>query len=322
MIFAPTVKRLESSVPYLFDSVEEISANSLLRYVTVKPSMCGHNSLLVGRIGDWTWEIVSHACGINVFNAKDAEGIPTYLSFYYYHLLGDSEFYLHRSTFGDVLQVASTCFAFTSESLLSLHRLTYLDERCPAEPVTLEEFFLRPRPGCLYAMNVNRWIKRGAQGNGQLCSATPVGFRFQHLPSVPHDLSPRLSYDKARRCGHFEHPVNCPRVGNYDVPYDVDVSRDFNGVGLLYFSSFFSIVDKAVSAVWARLGRTYQDYFARRVTAERVLYLGNADAGAALSLKVTHRATKGLHAVEHLDIQIQEIDTQRLLAIADVLIQS
>lgn len=320
MMSVRTTDRLTSNVPYLFDAVEEIASNSLLRHITVKPSMCGHNGLLVGRIGDWTWETVSHACGINVFAAHDPEGIPTYLSFYYFHLFGDSRFYLHRSTFGDVLQIVSSCFSLTAESVLCLHRLAYLDTQCPADPLALEEF-LAPRPGCLYAMNVNRWIKRGAQGNRVLCSATPEGFRFQHLPGVPRGLSPRLHYDEARQRGHFAHPVDYRFVTTYEFPYSVDVSRDFNGVGLMYFSTFFSIVDKTVSAVWADLGRSYQDYFDRRVTAERVLFLGNADAGAALSLNATLRARPDRPGTEHLDIQITESATGRLLAIADVLIE-
>lgn len=315
-----TTNRLTSNTHYLFDTVEEIASNSLLRYVTVKPSMCGHNNLLVGRIGDWTWETVSYACGINAFDARDSSGDPTYLSFYYYHLFGDSGFYLHRSTFGDVLQVVSSCFSLTAESVLCLHRLSDLETQCPADPLAMEEF-LAPRPGCLYAMNVNRWIKRGGQGNRVLCSAAPKGFRTQHLRSVAPALSPRLHYDEARQRGHFAHPVGYRFVATYEFPYTVDVSRDFNGVGLMYFSTFFSIIDKTVSAIWADLGRSYQDYFDRRVMAERVLFLGNADAGAVLSLTATLRASPDRSGKEHLDVKISEPAAGRLLAIADLVIE-
>jgi len=157
----------------------------------------------------------------------------------------------------------------------------------------------------------------GQQG---LCSATPEGFHFQRLPGVPPDLSPRQHYDEARQRGHFAHPVDYRSLTTYQFSYSVDVSRDFNGVGLLYFSTFFSIVDKTVSAVWEDLGRSYQEYFDRRVTAERVLFLGNADAGALLSLNATLRARPDQSGPEHLDIQVVERATGRLLAIADVLI--
>jgi probable biosynthetic protein (TIGR04098 family) len=292
---------------FTFDTVAALSASSVVRNVTVTPSMCGPNNFLVSRIGDWTWEAVSHACRLDAFRATGREGRPAYLSFYFYELRGDRSFPLDGLGFGDRIQAVSSCFALGSESVLTVHRLMRAGQAAPV-PVTLEEYHERPAAGCLYVINVNRWIARQGDGNDSLCSAAPPAFRFEHLPTAAGHLSPRLVYDRARRDGHFADPSGLSEADRHSFSYEVDWVQDLNGVGLLYFASFFAIADRAAQAVRPRQGR--------RLLSRRMLYLGNADPGTRLDVATVRR--RGPAGTEHLDMTISEADGGRLLAIADL----
>jgi probable biosynthetic protein (TIGR04098 family) len=296
------------------DLLERVDARTLLREVTVKPGMCGHNALLVGQIGDWTWETVSRLCGMNAFQAVDAEGNPTYLSFYYYQVLGDRRFHLRSPTFGDRLQVVSTCYGFGSESVLTVHRLA--SAQLGLHPVLgAEELHRARRPGCLYVQNVNRWIRRGATGNKELYAAAPVGFRQAHLATLAPELSPRLAYDTARRLGAFAPESGSRPAGEWTLSYEVDLARDLNGVGLLCFASYFSIADGALAKVWQRLGRSGASFLERVVLDTQLCFLGNAEPGTVLTLQVRRSVGEGGEGWERFDIQIREEETQRMLAV-------
>lgn len=310
-----------SATPLLFERVEAVAGNSLRRQVMMKPSSCGPGNQLVSRIGDWTWDAVSHACHTNVFDARDGEGRPSYLSFYYYHLEGDPDFHLHRPRFGEVLLVSSTCYAFGTESVLTVHRLTMPVEPAGEDAVTAEEFHGRRRPGCLYAMTVNRWVRRGQSGNVGLCAASPVDFSSGHLPAVPAAFSPRPGYDRARRNLAFDRRPGFEERAAFTFPYDVDASRDLNGAGLLYFASFFAMADKGLLAHWAFLGRDRHAFLRRKVVGQRLLYLANADPGTRLFLHFSSSAAPFAPDEEQVGVTIRDAEAGTILAIGDLLIR-
>jgi probable biosynthetic protein (TIGR04098 family) len=297
------------------DTLERVGPRTLLRQVTIKPGMCGHNALLIGQIGDWTWETVSRLCGINAFRAVDAAGNPTYLSFFYYQIAGDRRFHLRTPTFGDRLQVVSTCYGFGAESIVTLHRLAFADRRLPPD-LSAEELHAAPRPGCLYVRNVNRWVRRGARGNTELCAAAPVGFRHAHLETLPPAYSPRLDFDIARRQGAFTAEIGFQPAGEWTMPYAVDSARDLNGVGLLCFATYFSIADSALGKVWCILGRSVGSFLDRLVVDTRLCLLGNTEPATVLTVRVRRSTAGPRHAMERFDVQIAEQQSQRMLAVA------
>jgi probable biosynthetic protein (TIGR04098 family) len=299
----------------LNDTLERVDRRTLLREVTVKPGMCGHNALLIGQIGDWTWETVSLVCGVNAFRAVDGAGKPTYLSFYFYQILGDQEFHLRTPTFGDHLQVVSTCYGFGSESIVTLHRLASVNRRLPPK-LSAEELLTARHPGCLYVQSVNRWIQRGSNGNRELYTAAPVGFRHTHLETLSPALAPRLAYDTARRQGAFASEAGFRTAGEWTMPYEVDAARDLNGVGLLCFATYFSITDSVLGKVWQLLGRNARSFLDRLVTDTRICFLGNAEPGAILTVRMQRSIGGPGDARERFDAQIIEEDSQRLLAVA------
>jgi len=297
------------------DRLERVDRHTLLREVTIKPGMCGHNALLVGQIGDWTWETVSQVCGVNAFRAVDGAGKPTYLSFYFYQILGDREFHLRTPTFGDHLQVVSTCYGFGSESIVTLHRLASIDRGLPPK-LSAEELLTARYPGCLYVQSVNRWIQRGSNGNRELYTAVPLGFRLARLETLPPALAPRLAYDTARRQGAFAPEAGFRGAGEWAMPYEVDAARDLNGVGLLCFATYFSITDSVLGKVWQLLGRSARSFLDRVVVDTRLCFLGNAEPGTSLTVRMRRSIGDPWDARERFDAQIIEEDSQRMLAVA------
>ena len=270
---------------------------SFARTEVVTPAMCGHNSLFAGRVGDWTWDAVSAACDVDAYRAHDETGVPTYLSFHYFRIRGGSALHPLLLTFGDRLDVVSRVFGLGSESLLTVHRVARDGE-------------------ALHVENVNRWISRSRPDtNRDLVRAAPAGFDHHRLPAVPPDLDPRRAYTGARRDLTFRPwAAGGPTLA---LEYPVEASRDLNGVGLLYFASYFSVVDWAVLRLWRHLGRGTADFLGRAVLDHQLLYLGNADADSVLAIEVGARRVE---EAEVVDTVIRDRDTAEVLAVSTQLV--
>jgi probable biosynthetic protein (TIGR04098 family) len=295
-----------------------LDAGTLTRTEVITPGMCGHNSLFIGQIGDWTWDTVGRLCGIDVLRARDPSGAPTYLSFYYYHLRGSLRFHLRSPSFGDRMRVTSRVFDFGSESVLTLHRIAPESADPPAR-IDPDEFFEFGDENCLYVENFNRWVTRSdARTNEALVRSSPKDFRYRHLPGLPGEYSPRHLCHRARtELTFLDLDSGGFRAGGAElhVEYEVDASRDLNGAGLLYFASYFSIVDWALLRFWRQLGRSVQSFLDRVVVDQRLCYLGNADAGCVVVAELRRWQVVGDDTREVVDVVLRERHAGRLLAV-------
>ena len=301
--------------------LEVIGDGATFRTELATPGMCGPNSLFVGRIGDWTWDAVSAACSTNVYNAHEPGGAPVYLSFYYFRVRGSAAFNPQQITFGDRLSVTSGVFRQSSESVLTLHRVSPEAGTGPVTPIDPDEFYAAADPNRLYIENFNRWNTRGRpHSNRDLVRSSPVGFEYRHLPAVPPEHSPRPVCARAREALAFEHerqPLRFPDEP-FRVRYHIEPSRDLNAVGLLYFASYFSIVDWALDRLWRRLGRGGRAFLGRSVLDQRMCYLGNADAGAPLDIALTRWPKRSDPTDEIVDAVVTDESTGRLLAVSSL----
>lgn len=303
-------------------SVRVLDRSSVGRTEIVRPAMCGHNSLLAGQIGDWTWDAVSALCGVDALQARDAGGAPTYLSFCYLRIRGSRRFHMRTPSFGDRLHAATRLFDLGSESVLALHRIARSPEGQEerADAIVAPEpgrFYARPDDGCLHVESFNRWISRsGERTNRDLVRGSPAGFRHRHLATLPEERSPRLACRRARSALTFREGDFRDLGPDVEVEYRVDPARDLNGVGLLYFATFFSIVDWALLQLWRRLGRSDQAFLRRVVVDQQLCYLGNADAGAVLVASVRRCAPAGDDSRELVDVVLRDREDERLLAVS------
>ncbi|MFI6526755.1 LnmK family bifunctional acyltransferase/decarboxylase [Streptomyces uncialis] len=271
------------------------------RVELITPAMCGPNSLFIGQLGDWTWDAVGASCGINPYTAADPEGNPVYLSFAYFRVRADSGLSAEELTFGDRLRVRSKVVSSGGDSLLTMHQVTRDGDQAARGPAPgVDGFFRYDTPGCIHVENFNRWIQRsGHDTNHGLRRATPANFRSDHLERVPDAHSPRRVWADARKASGFRTPAEPAPQAGLVLNYQVSASRDLNGVGLLYFASYFSIVDWAVLSLWRSLGRPARSFLGRRVLDRQLCFLANANADDVLDIEVTsHWDTAGTDVVD------------------------
>ncbi|MFP2957523.1 LnmK family bifunctional acyltransferase/decarboxylase [Myxococcus sp. 1LA] len=293
------------------------------RRLRITPSMCGQTSLVAGQIGDWAWDTVTRLCGTDVLTATNASGAPTYLAFYYFRIRGDAGLHPGALRFGDTLDVTSKAYNFGSESVLTVHRICKAPDGFGPEEDAFdhEELYERPRPGRLYAETFNRWITRAdGKSNEGLIKSSPVGFQYAHLPLLPEAYSPRRAYGDARARGTF-HDVDSAEyrrtVDRFPLRYAVDVIRDVNGVGLIYFASYFSVVDWAIWQLAKHQGRGEQTFLSRVVLDQQLCFLGNAALDTTFDIDVQHWARLGGEE-ELFNVRIREGAQGRDIAVATV----
>ena len=299
-----------------------IDHSSLSRQVVVSPGMCSGGSLIFGAIGDWTWEAVATACRTNVYAARTALGQPAYLSFYYYRVRGGDVVHPHGLTFGDELHVSSRVFHFGNQSVLTLHRLAPAALDLADAPLDPAEAYELPHPDCMYVETFNRWISRSRPGsNHGLAEIVPPDFAFADLPRLPNQYSPRTLVGRARHAGGFCDPVpqDFAVIGPECIfEYALDVVRDMNGVGLVYFASYFSIFDTALLRLWRSLGRSDEHFLRRRVIDQKVGYFGNADPGALFMITVRRLRSVARPEIEIADMAMRDAATDQLLAVTAI----
>ena len=304
-------------------TVERTGSASLRRQLTVQPGMCGPTQSLAACVGDWTWETVSTVCELDVFTARDAAGAPAYLSFFYFRIVSGGGLHPKQLGFGDKLVVDSQVFDAGRRSVLTVHRLRRIDgafDDGDDGPFDATELYTRPRPDCLYFENLNVWVSRGdVDSNVGLVRSAPVGFEIRNLPTLPPEYSPRALCNQARLLNAFPEPGTsgwlraCPDLS---VDYAVDLARDVNGVGLLYFASFFSIIERALSQQWRDCGRSAGSFLGRTIHDARVYFAGNADLDATLRLNLRARHDPGDPAKEKVDVLVRDLSTDRAIAFA------
>jgi probable biosynthetic protein (TIGR04098 family) len=315
----PSIRAIEP-LPLLLDG------HSLYRRVTINAARCGHNCLFLAQVADWTWTTVSATCGTDLYREKNESDMPTYLSFFYLRIIGGPTIQMHRFTFGDVIDVVTTPYNFGTESILTLHRIGRASQDGggprPVDPV---EFYERRDDDCLYVESLNRWITRSRPGNEALVKSSPKGFSTSHLPVLPDCYSPRLVYDVARRAETFHDPASPDYelvVEEYALDYTIDAARDLNGVGLVFFASFVSIVDSALLKLWKHLGRDVQSFLDRVVRDRQICYTANTEVDAKLRITFRSWRRRDDPREEIFNVVIREPARARLVLVSTLYIQS
>jgi probable biosynthetic protein (TIGR04098 family) len=301
----------------------EAEGGWLERVELVTPAMCGHNSLFIGQLGDWTWDAVGASCGIDPYTAVGSDGIRSYLSFAYFRVKASGGLCAEQLTFGDRLRIRSKVLSCGGDSVLTLHQVRRDHEARDdgagrVSACGVEEFFRYDLPECIYVENFNRWISRSTVGsNHALRRAAPVGFQVRHLDRVADAHTPRLLYAQARKTAGFRTSGEPAPQARLALSYRVEASRDLNGAGLLYFASYFSIVDWAVLRMWRSLGRPASRFLRRRVLDRQLCFVANADADDVLDVEVTtYREAGGVDVVDatlrHQDGALLAVARQRI----------
>ena len=158
----------------------------------------------------------------------------------------------------------------------------------------------------------------GSTAIRDLVKSSPVDFQTAHLPSLPDRYSPRPVFHHARNHRTFRETQDTTPTAEFQAQYRIDITRDINGVGLVYFAAYFSIIDQAILRLWRHLGRSDTSFMTRTVLDHKVCFLGNAEIDSVLDIGVRAWKVVGKPGQEVLDVVIRDRGTRRMLAISTV----
>jgi amino acid adenylation domain-containing protein len=263
----------------------------------VKLSASGSASRWISAIGDWSWEYVSRQCGVNVLRARNADGKPSYLAFCYLRILGGPGLQCNLISPGDELDVSTSGFRGSADSLSVVHQIRHKSGSLAFPLATYEELQSGDEHS-LIVEGFHRWLVRSQEGdNDDLARSQPAGYRSEHLPGIPDAHHPWRRYRPAiERLSFREGDEWSPPGDEIVLPYRVDGDRDLNGVGLLYFASYFDLFQLGAREAARRAGWP-ETAFQRRVVAEQeVVFLRNANPGETIEIvSRTRRRIDGAH---------------------------
>lgn len=310
---------------------EEQDNSQFVRRLSLWPSMCGGSSRLVSQIGDWTWEMSERFCQANPTRAFAPNGDPTYLSFCYIRLKAGAYMDWNDVGIGDEMEVSSRPYRSGPGGLHTVHRLQRLsrpgaergtgsDKPEQSPPLlTVEEAHESLKDHCLYAETYNRWVSRSdPSSNENLIRAAPSLFQNRNLDDLPRHYRAKRFFQVAQEYGSFYVETGSEETLSLPEPiflYAIDPTHDVNGVGLLYFASYFAMIDRAFLDAWVTLGGTIREFVSRRVLEQRIVYLGNADFETSLCIHRSLRRIPGENVLI-FDASMQRSHDQKTIAIA------
>lgn len=261
------------------------------RIVLGMPHLCPgglSENWLWKELGHRHWELTGRAFGRGAAGFGSGDGEPVYAAFRRIALLGGDLAALREN---DVLELRSTLAQLSATRVVSRHRAGH-GGRLVAEVEMISAFVRRHAPGA------NRSIARVRLDPS--ASAVRAGDRA------------RLAEDGLRgrgdRAREEEPAPDGGEIGTF--AFEPCPHLDFNGAGLLYFSSFVAAVDRAE---WRLLGRTTPLASTRE---RRATFHGNVEPGEGLSLRLL--AVPGLGVRAHRALIASGSDG-RLLAEIDTL---
>lgn len=261
------------------------------RYVLGMPQLCPNGlseNWLWKELGHRHWNLVAKAFGRASVGFGPAGREPVYAAFRQI-ALRDGQLGLVREN--DALDVRSTLTHLSQTRVVSRHRAEHR-ERVVAD-VAMTSVFVRRRID-----GVNRSIAR---------------VRIDGL-----SRSPALSNDMSEKDASADDCLRIDGMGNEEHEFGALVFEpcphlDFNGAGLLYFSSFVAAVDRAE---WHILGKDRRLYVTRQ---RRVMFHANIEVGDALTVRIlgksdqTRRRHRALVTAAADGRLLAEVVTHRVL---------
>jgi probable biosynthetic protein (TIGR04098 family) len=234
--------------------------------------------LLLKYAGHFQWASISAAAGVPLSSLRTAEGGPVYATFYYI-----------EERIPDRAPLESYCLDDTLRFEVSLRG--YKDIVVEGEIVfdRVERMAAAEQGGVPYIRFANVFITP-EKGNSRLRIAPPVHTDLSKLPILPNRENPYHLTRAASEGGSLGVLGDAWAVaGSYDYRYGIDVDRDTNGAGLVYFANYISFMDAA-----ERLGLESlppndfsKERTARRsVRWRRVAYYGNVDVVDSIVVRV------------------------------------
>jgi len=239
--------------------------------------------LLLMHAGHYLWQSIASAIGRPLSELRTLSGGEVYAAFFYIEERIPESTPIESFGLDATIRFSIALRSFKNiavEGLVSFDRVEALGDTASTHPfIRFGNIFITP-----------------VQGNSELRVAPPANADFSAIPPLPNDANPYQLTREAKETGSLGLIGDTwPRIGDvFDFEYDIDVDRDTNGAGLVYFVNYITFMERAERAMFeARLPSRGE----RSLTHRRTAYYGNADPRDTIRVRLAvhqdpHRADR------------------------------
>ena len=221
--------------------------------------------LMLKFAGHFQWQSIAAAAGLPLSSLRTADGGEVYASFYYIDTVIPASAPLESFRLDDTVRFAIDLRAFKNiafEGRVRFDRPERLND-ATSPSIRFANIFITPE-----------------QGNSRLRVAPPAQADFHDLPPLPNEENPyhiTRAASESGALGLFDEGWLQERTST--VTYAIDVDRDTNGAGLVYFANYVAFMDTAER-------RAVPEGRERSLRHRRIAYYGNAAVDDTLAIDV------------------------------------
>jgi probable biosynthetic protein (TIGR04098 family) len=238
--------------------------------------------LLLMHAGHYQWQSIASAIGRPLSELRTLSGGEVYAAFYYIEERFPERTPIESFGLDATVRFSIALRSFKNiavEGLVSFDRVEALGVPAsmqmpgsgdPAHPfIRFGNIFITP-----------------VQGNSELRVAPPANADFSAIPALPNDANPYQVTREAKETGSLGLIGDAwPRIGDvFDVGYDIDVDRDTNGAGLVYFVNYITFMERAERAMSETRPLSTGE---RTLNHRRTAYYGNADPRDTIRVRLS-----------------------------------
>lgn len=238
--------------------------------------------------GHFQWNAIASALKRPLSQLRTARGEEVYASFYYVHVRIPAHKPLESFRLDDSLRFALRLRGYKNvafEGKIVFDRISALQEDVEALAGEAEAESRLP-----FLRFANMFISP-SKGNASLRIAVPVGTDLGKLSLLPNGENPYHFTRAAAESGTFGLLDDRWRFhGTHRHSFAIDIDRDTNGAGLVYFANYVAFMDTAERLTLAAVGVTERQGvpILNRSLRERITgYYGNADTADSLHMEVS-----------------------------------
>jgi probable biosynthetic protein (TIGR04098 family) len=239
--------------------------------------------LLLQHAGHFQWMSIAAATGGPLSRLRTAAGGEVYAAFYYIEERFPAETPLESFGLDDDVRFAIALRSFKNfavEGRIVFDRPERLADRAKVEQWLAPGAGAAPHPFIRFG---NIFITP-VKGNSVLRVAPPASADFSGLTPLPNDENPyhlTRAASEGRGLGVLD--GEWTPIGSFEHRYRIDVDRDTNGAGLVYFAHYATFMEAAERLARESLALPRHGSLSHR----RIAYYGNADVADTIQTRVT-----------------------------------
>ena len=239
--------------------------------------------LLLQHAGHFQWSSIAAATGGPLSRLRTAAGGEVYAAFYYIEERFPAATPLESFGLDDEVRFAIALRSFKNiavEGRIVFDRRERVADRARVERWLAPDAGEAPHPFIRFGNIFVTPVK----GNSVLRVAPPASADFSGIAPLPNDDNPyhlTRAADEGRGLGVLD--AEWVPAGSFAHRYRIDVDRDTNGAGLVYFANYATFMETAERLALESLGLPAAGSLSHR----RIGYYGNADVTDTIQTRVT-----------------------------------